>query len=53
MKLGSIIPADGKIREIGNSGRLSIASQWKGGILSKALEYVQPLQSKQTAEIFS
>lgn len=53
MKLGSIIPADGKSREIGNSGRLSIAAiegQSKGGILSKAFEYVQALQTKQTAD---
>lgn len=52
MKLGSIIPADGGIAEIGASGRLSIAaieSQSKGGILSKACEYVQMLQEKQSA----
>lgn len=52
MKLGSIIPADGKSHEIGNSGRISIAAidgQSKGGILSKAFEYVQMLQAKPTA----
>lgn len=49
MKLGSIIPADGSIVEIGDSGRVSIANvegQSKGGILSKACEYVQMLQEK-------
>lgn len=52
MKLGSIIPADGTSTEIGSSGRLSIAAidgQSKGGILSKACEYVQMLQEKQSA----
>lgn len=51
MKLGNIIPADGSAVEIGDSGRLSIAAiegQSKGGILSKACEYVQVLQQKQT-----
>lgn len=51
MKLGNIIPADGSATEIGDSGRLSIAAiegQSKGGILSKACEYVQMLQEKQT-----
>lgn len=51
MKLGSIIPADETTTEIGDSGRLSIAAidgQSKGGILSKACEYVQMLQQKQT-----
>lgn len=51
MKLGSIIPADGTGVEIGGSGRLSIAAiegQSKGGILSKACEYIQMLQEKQT-----
>lgn len=51
MKLGNIIPADGSTTEIGNSGRLSIAAiegQSKGGILSKACEYVQMLQEKQS-----
>lgn len=50
MKLGSIIPADGTITEIGESGRISIAAiegQSKGGILSKACEYIQMLQEKQ------
>lgn len=49
MKLGSIIPADGKAHEIGTTGRISIAAiegQSKGGILSKAFEYVQTLQAK-------
>lgn len=53
MKLGSIIPADGKCHEIGNSGRISIAAidgQSKGGILSKAFEYVQMLQTKQSSD---
>ena len=47
MKLGSIIPADGSTTTIGDSGRLSIAGiegQSKGGILSKACEYIQMLQ---------
>lgn len=51
MKLGAIIPADGSATEIGESGRLSIAAiegQSKGGILSKACEYVQMLQEKQS-----
>ncbi|XP_031621466.1 upstream stimulatory factor 1 isoform X2 [Contarinia nasturtii] len=51
MKLGAIIPADGSVTEIGDSGRLSIAAiegQSKGGILSKACEYVQMLQEKQS-----
>lgn len=51
MKLGNIIPADGSAVEIGDSNRLSIAAiegQSKGGILSKACEYVQFLQQKQT-----
>lgn len=50
MKLGSIIPADGTSVEIGDSGRTSIATvegQSKGGILSKACEYVQMLQEQQ------
>lgn len=50
MKLGSIIPADGTGVEIGQSGRISIAAvegQSKGGILSKACEYIQMLQEKQ------
>lgn len=50
MKLGNIIPADGSAIEIGDSGRPSIAAiegQSKGGILSKACEYVQMLQEKQ------
>lgn len=45
MKLGSMIPADGSNVEIGD--RLSIAKvegQSKGGILSKACEYIQSLQ---------
>lgn len=49
MKLGSIIPADGTRVEIGDSGRISIAAvegQSKGGILSKACEYIQLLQDK-------
>lgn len=53
MKLGSIIPADGKAHEIGTSGRISIAAiegQSKGGILSKAFEYVQTLQTKRGAD---
>lgn len=48
MKLGSMIPADGSNVEIGD--RLSIAKvegQSKGGILSKACEYIQSLQQKQ------
>lgn len=52
MKLGNIIPADGSAIEIGDSGRLSIAAiegQSKGGILSKACEYVQMLQQKQNS----
>lgn len=51
MKLGNVIPADGSATEIGDSGRLSIAAiegQSKGGILSKACEYVQMLQQKHT-----
>ncbi|XP_055306514.1 upstream stimulatory factor 1 isoform X2 [Sitodiplosis mosellana] len=51
MKLGAIIPADGTSVEIGDSGRLSIAAiegQSKGGILSKACEYVQMLQEKKS-----
>lgn len=50
MKLGSMIPADGSNIEIGDSGRLSVAKvegQSKGGILSKACEYIQSLQQKQ------
>lgn len=50
MKLGNIIPADGSAMEIGTSGRPTIAAiegQSKGGILSKACEYVQMLQEKQ------
>lgn len=50
MKLGSIIPADGSSQEIGDSGRVSVAAvegQSKGGILSKACEYVQMLQEHQ------
>lgn len=53
MKLGSIIPADGTSNGIGDSGRLSIAAiegQSKGGILSKACEYVQMLQDKQNSQ---
>lgn len=49
MKLGAIIPADLTATEIGDSGRLSVAAiegQSKGGILSKACEYVQMLQDK-------
>lgn len=49
MKLGSIIPADGSSIEIGDSERVSIAAvegQSKGGILSKACEYVQMLQDR-------
>lgn len=49
MKLGAIIPANGSTSEIANSGGLSIAAiegQSKGGILSKACEYVQMLQEK-------
>lgn len=51
MKLGSIIPADGSRVEIGDSERVSIANaegQSKGGILSKACEYVQMLQEKKS-----
>lgn len=49
MKLGSIIPADGSSLEVGGNDRISIAAvegQSKGGILSKACEYVQALQDR-------
>lgn len=56
MKLGNIIPADGSAIEIGDSGRPSIAAiegQSKGGILSKACEYVQMLQEKQQTKRYT
>lgn len=56
MKLGNIIPADGSAIEIGDSGRPSIAAiegQSKGGILSKACEYVQMLQEKQQTKRYN
>lgn len=50
MKLGSIIPADGTSLEVGGEkDRISVAAvegQSKGGILSKACEYVQTLQER-------